>query len=262
MPPRNQGGQAPVTVPEPLNLEPSESQDLAIGWVHPGEVHTAFFDSFMRSVIYDARVGGNRIAGWNGVQCSANVSSGRNALVEWFLTTDAQWLMQIDTDMVWEPDAVHRLLAVADPVHAPIVGGLCFGLEADTGTIFPTLYHVGGTEEQIEFLRLRTFPAADLFKVAGTGAAFLLAHRSVFERMRDREPMFSTAYPYFQERELGGLRCGEDVTFCMRAAALDIPVHVNTNVHIGHIKPMTVTVQAYAMQLAHQDAQRQSGEQQ
>jgi hypothetical protein len=234
--------------------------DLVIGWVHPGEVHTAFMDSVLRTVAHDQQSGSNRIVGWNGVQCSANVSAGRNALVDWFLDeSPAEWLIQIDTDMVWSPDAVHRLLAVADAEHAPIVGGLCFGLEADTGAIFPTLYDLGGTEEKLEFLRHRTFPFADLYRVTGTGAAFLLVHRSVFETFRKRD--FSKPYPYFQEMDLGGMRCGEDVTFCLRAGELGFPVHVNTNVHIGHINPQVVTIIAYMMQL-HIQEQRAANQQQ
>lgn len=226
--------------------------DLVIGWVHPGEVHTAFMDSILRTIAYDMQQGGSRIAGWNGIQCSANVSAGRNALVDWFLDeSPAEWLMQIDTDMIWEPDAVHRLLKVADPKHAPIVGGLCFGIEADTGTIFPTLYDLGGSEEKLEFLRHRTFEWADLYRVTGTGAAFLLVHRSVFEAFRRRD--FNVAYPYFQEMDLQGMRCGEDVTFCLRAGELGLPVHVNTNVQIGHIKPQVVTVNAYMVQLSIQE---------
>lgn len=221
--------------------------DVVIGWVHPGKVHTAFMDSVLRTVAYDVAAGGRRIAGWNGTQCSANVSAGRNALVDWFLDSDAQWLMQIDTDMVWQADDVHRLLAVADSGTAPIVGGLCFGREADTGLIFPTLYDLGGDEDKPEFLRYSAWPDG-MFRVVGTGAAFLLVHRKVFEQMRDRG--FNAAYPYFQETALGGMRCGEDVTFCLRAGALDIPVHVNTDVQVGHIKEIIVTADAYRAQRA------------
>jgi GT2 family glycosyltransferase len=30
---------------------------------------------------------------------------------------------------------------------------------------------------------------------------------------------------------------GEDMTFCLRAAAAGIPVHVATGVQVGHMKP-------------------------
>jgi hypothetical protein len=223
------------------------TEDVAIGNVSPGTVSTSFVDCLLRTIGYDRHNGG-RIAGWNFVQCSANVSSGRNALVEWFLASRADWLIQIDSDMVWRPDAVHRLLEVADPVERPIVGGLCFAQEADTGQIWPTMFDLAGTEEQVEFIRYDEWEPGALLPVGSTGAAFLLTHRSVLETIRDRN--FSTAYPWFQEREIGGKRSGEDVSFCLRAAAVGAKVHVHTGVAIGHIKEHIVTEEGYRAQRA------------
>jgi hypothetical protein len=221
--------------------------DVVVGWVHPGRVHNAFMDSLLRTISHDRATAG-RIVGWNGVQSSANISAARNALMEWFLASPADWLVMIDTDMVWNADAVHRLLDHANPGTAPIVGGLCFGREADTGLIFPTMYDLAGTAEHLEFVRYEAFPPDTMFQVVGTGAAFLLVHRRAAEAVRDHG--FSTAYPWFQERELAGMRVGEDVTFCMRAGQCDLPVFVHTGVHIGHIKEHVVTVDAYLTQRA------------
>jgi hypothetical protein len=217
--------------------------DVAIGWVTPGTVRTEFVDSLLRTVGYDQGAGGQRIAGWNGVTCSANVSAGRNALVEWFLASPAQWLMTIDSDMVWQPDAVHQLLAAADVQDRPLVGGLCFGRDGDTGMVWPTMYDITGTPEEPQFVRYDSWPPDDLFPVLGTGAAFLLAHRRVFEAIAERG--FSKAYPWFQETALAGMRVGEDMTLCMRAAQVGIPTHVHTGVHIGHCKDFVLTVEAY-----------------
>lgn len=220
------------------------SEDVLIGWVHPGKVHAAFTDSLLRSIAYD-RANGERFAGWLGVQCSANVSTGRNALVQWFLNSPAQWLIQIDTDMVWRDDSIHRLLAAADPDTAPIVGGLCFGLEADTGKIWPTMYDLAGTVEEPEFVRYDSWAPDAMFPVAATGAAFLLVHRSAFEKV---QTVGSTTYPWFRESELAGKRVGEDVTFCLRAQQCGLPVFVHTGVHIGHIKEHLVTTEGYIAQ--------------
>lgn len=220
--------------------------DVVIGWVHPGTVTAAFMDSVLRTIAFD-RGNGNRLLGWNGVQCSANISSGRNELVKWFLASPAQWLMCIDTDMIWSPDAVHALLAVASE-DRPIVGGLCFGMEPDTGQIFPTLYDITGEAGSVEFIRYEEYPENTLMPVMGTGAAFLLLHRKALERVRDEK--FSDAYPWFQERELDGKRIGEDLAFCMRAGSLGIPVHVHTGVQIGHLKTHPIGAPMFQAQRA------------
>lgn len=221
--------------------------DVFIGNISPGHVSTRFADSLLRTVGYD-RFHGNRIAGWLLVECSANVSTGRNEVVERFLASPAQWLVQIDSDMIWQPDAIHRLLEVADPAERPIVGGLCFAQDGDTGIIWPTLFDIAGTEEQVEFLRWDEWEDGAVLPVSSTGAAFLLTHRSVLEAIRDQG--FSKAYPWFQERELGGLRSGEDTTFCIRAGLVGAKVYVHTGVTIGHIKKHTITIEGYRAQRA------------
>jgi hypothetical protein len=223
------------------------TDDVVIGNVNPGAVSSAFVDCLLRTIGYD-RHNGNRIAGWNFVRCSANISAGRNALVEWFLASPAQWLLSIDSDMVWPADALHRLLEVADPDKYPVVGGLCFAKEADTGLLWPTMFDLVGSQEKPELIRYETWEPDGLFRVAATGAAFLLVHRSILERIRDRD--FSRAYPWFQERELGGQRSGEDATFCFRVAAVGSSVHVHTGVAIGHIKEHLVTEEGYRAQRA------------
>ena len=83
-------------------------------------------------------------------------------------------------------------------------------------------------------LKLR---AKDLDELA-TGAAFLLIHRSVLVAMRDRK--FNAAFPWFQETELAGHPAGEDLTFCIRAGILGLPVFVDTRVRIGHHKSIVL----------------------
>lgn len=219
------------------------SGDVAVGWVHPGQVHGAFIDSLLRMLDHD-RAHNNRVTGHMGVQCSANVSSGRNRLADWFLTsTPAQWLLMVDTDMVWQPDALDRLLDHADPQATPVVGGLCFGREHDTGAVRPILFHLEPVDGGSVFLRHDEWPADTLMRVGGTGAAFLLAHRAALEAVRGRG--FSKAFPWFQETENDFGRVSEDLTFCLRLHAADVPVHVHTGVEIGHIKPHTVTAVDY-----------------
>ncbi|MEU0078556.1 glycosyltransferase family 2 protein [Micromonospora tulbaghiae] len=216
------------------------SGDVLIGWVHPGMVHAAFMDSLLHTLDRDRVSAQPRIVGYAGVQSSANVSGGRNRLVEWFLDhTAAEWLLMVDTDMVWPDDALERLLAAADPDTVPVVGGLCFAREAATGTVWPTLFHLEPVDDGGAFLRHDRWPADTLMPVAGTGAAFLLLHRTPLEAVRKHG--FSRWFPWFQETENDFGAVAEDLTLCLRLHAIGVPVHVHTGVEIGHVKPHTVT---------------------
>lgn len=223
-----------------------------IAYIHPGQVSAYFATSLLQTVLREwmlEKTGQrpSRIANIIEDHSSANVSAARNTLTQRFLDQPAgEWLLWVDADMQWEADAVDRLLEVADPVHHPIVGGLAFGHTKDG--MFPTVYHWLRTDEGgITTIRVRDYPRNTVTQVAATGAAFLLIHRSALERMAERR--FDRAFPFFAESAGNGLPVGEDITFCVRAAMLDIPVHVHTGVRIGHHKSALLTEDEFLRQL-------------
>lgn len=224
-----------------------KSEKVVVGYCHPGMVHAAFHESLLDTLVYDVAFnrrivdGGGRL----GTQASANLSAPRNKIVREFLTkSTADWLWMLDTDMVFPPDTLERLLEFADPVKAPIVGGLCFSI--DDGRLFPTLYGLVEGDPDPQVIRFNEWPPDAMFEVAATGTACLLMHRSALERMRDQQ--FNPAFPWFQETHHAGEPVGEDITFCWRASMLDIPVHVNTGVQIGHVKQHLLTIDGYLAQ--------------
>jgi hypothetical protein len=191
-----------------------------------------------------------RVVGCLNEWSSANVSPARNSLTGRFLDEyDAEWLLWIDADMAFEHTALDGLLASADPAERPIVGGLCFG--SMLGRLFPTIYQFVETDDGLTTVRVEEYPDG-LVQCAATGAAFLLIHRSALEAMRDRK--FNAAFPWFQEAELAGQPAGEDLTFCIRAGILGLPVFVDTRVRIGHHKSIVLDHDMFQAQRAEAEA--------
>lgn len=236
-----------------------KDEKVVIGYLSPGNVHSGFMESVLDLLVYDVAFnqrivnGGGRLA----TQAGANLSGPRNSLVRRFLEYGkADWLWMVDTDMTFLPDTVERLLEHADPEKAPIVGGLCFGFD-DKGEIQPVLFGLVGEQDNPQVIRYHEWPPNAMFQVAATGAACLLIHKSVFERIRDVQvpsrkgrPGFNDAFPWFQETEHDGGPVSEDITFCWRAYQSEIPVFVNTAVQLGHIKTRELTMDAYLAQRA------------
>lgn len=228
---------------------------VVVAYCHPGNVHASFHESLLDLLVYDMAFhrrivdGGGRLAH----QASANLAGPRNDVVRKFLAgSDADWLWFADTDMVFRPDTLERLLEFADPIEAPIVGGLCFSI--DSGRMFPTMYGLRGEADNPEVIRFHEWPPDSMFQVAATGTGCILIHRTVFERIRDFQPEgggrkgFNDGFPWFQETVHDGRPVGEDVTFCWRAGVCDIPIFVNTGVHIGHVKERTLDLDSYLTQ--------------
>lgn len=176
----------------------------------------------------------------------------RNYMARLFLDgTPHEWLLICDTDMGFESDGIHKLLASADPVERPIVGGLCFavvtagydGMGGWRQAIVPTMYKIGDVEDtgHKSFCYYGPYERDAVLRVAATGTAFLLVHRSVLESLRERhgDNWFS------QMRDSAGDTVGEDLSFCMRAGAAGYKTFVNTGVRTSHHKRVWVTEADY-----------------
>ena len=224
---------------------PKPEGGVVLAYIHPGETSAYFTESMLTTVLASTSGQIPRVANILQEWSSANVSASRNAVTQRFLDMGVgEWLLWVDADMAWTPADVAAILEVADPTERPVVGGLCFGMM--TERMWPTIYQWAELPEGLTTVRVGQYPRDAVVQVAATGAAFLLIHRSVLERMRDHG--FSRAFPFFQETEHLGKPVGEDLTFCIRCGLLGIPVHVHTGVRIGHHKSHLLTEAGFLAQ--------------
>lgn len=236
---------APETLVGP-EVEDSRVGAVTVAYIHPDEVTASWHQSLMSLIAFDmaneARV---LRGGWIAERCasSASIPEARNTVVQAFLAErDAEWLFWIDTDMGFAPDALEQLVAVADPEKRPIVGGLCFAVKPleDDGMggwrmgVVPTIYDWTDVPETggKGFVSRSEYKPQAVIQCAGTGSACILIHRTVLERIAAE----SRGAWYDRVPNNGGL-IGEDLSFCLRAGGLGIPVFVHTGVRTTHFKP-------------------------
>ena len=170
------------------------------------------------------------------IEATANLAKARNRLVDEFLHTytDCDWLWFCDTDMVFEPDTMHRLVARAVDCDVKILGALCVVVTAD-GPI-PTMFI--DDPETITQVMLDWEPN-QVAQVAATGTGCLLVHRSVLQDMFDKSGGSKNCWFGFDIRHGASGKewaLGEDVSFCLRAGEAGHSVHVDTTCHVGHHK--------------------------
>lgn len=247
----------PRTTSKPTT-SPGRIPGVVIAYIHAAETSPYFTRSLSLTQMADVaaedlKIRRRRIVNIIEEWSSANVSSARNTLTAQFLDARkdgkevGDWLLWIDADMQWEPEAIEYLMQTADPQERPIVGGLCFGLVHDE--LVPTIYQLGQLEDgNLHTFRPASYPRDSLVKCAATGAAFFLVHRRVLEAMRAAE--FNSAFPWFQEMQMGSAPAGEDICFFLRAASLGFPIHVDTRAKIGHHKSTLLTEDKYLAQPA------------
>jgi GT2 family glycosyltransferase len=206
-----------------------------LGYIHPGTVRA----EFAASVLATCLEGATTIRTVLALESGPNISTARNLLVNNFLEDypDVPWLFMCDTDMWFPADTVTRLIAAADPAERPVVGGLCFHGNASGGAPHATMYELIEPEPgKLAFRRHTDWPEDAVVRVSGTGAACLLMHRDALETVRKSSR--DEAAPWFRESAIGAplSLMGEDLTFCLRAGAAGVPIHVATGVKVGHMK--------------------------
>jgi GT2 family glycosyltransferase len=225
---------------------------VCISYLHPGQLAGLFVESLLELYEDDHRRRGNRrILSANpcriAIESGPRVAAARNQVVRTFLESDVEWLWMLDADMCFRPAVLDQLLEAADPTERPIVGGLYFhGGRTD---VWPSLYLIRdpATHDGEPLHILREYPDNALVKVDGTGGGCLLMHREALVAIGER---FGEPSPWFMETVHAGREFGEDITFCLRANALGIPVYVHTGVEVGHVKPFVMNAESYRRRTA------------
>lgn len=200
-----------------------------IGNINPGSVGSGFADSLAQLAAADLAMGWGCYVGKIAHQSSANVSLSRNKVVADFLTTDGEWLLFLDSDMVFPPDTHVRLLSAAQASGAKVIGGLC--VMVDPEGVVPTLYlphHEGVTRVQLDY------EDDTITQVYATGAACLMVHRDVLDAIQAARP--DESYPWFAEQQIKGRWVSEDLVFCFRAGDVGFKIYVDCTLPIGHQK--------------------------
>lgn len=177
---------------------------------------------------------------------AGGIARGRNQIAAAFLdAVDAEWLWFVDTDMGFDPDTVDRLVDAADPAERPIVGALCFQLKrqqsgrfyAERFRIAPTTLEYVEVDGETGFRPIVPYQRDAVMRVAGTGAACLLIHRDVLGKLRaDQGDQWFSPVTHPTADHGKSVTFSEDLSFCVRCADADIPIHVDTSIKTTHEK--------------------------
>ena len=161
---------------------------------------------------------------------------------------DGDWIIFVDDDMTWQPDAFRRLIEAQQKYDADMIGALCFQRSAPYQ---PTLYmRESPTEGRYVFLE--DWEDGDVVEVDATGLAMVLITKRLLTRIAGRFPSKEerdNGRPpaYFRWDERG---FGEDLTFCQDAKLAGARILVDTSIKTGHVSEISVTHETFLGQMA------------
>jgi len=154
---------------------------------------------------------------------------GRQRIIEKAIFEGYDYVLFIDSDMVFMPNLLEKLLEA----DKDIVTGLAFMRKPP---YYPCIYSVvnSGSAEDGGTEILHDFPEGELIQIAGCGMACCLIKRKVFE------DVYNQSAGFHPNRYLG-----EDLAYCLRARALGHEVWCDTSVRVGHIGTTIITENDY-----------------
>jgi len=182
-------------------------------------------------------------ARWIGVGNADDLARKRNRAVEAFLKSDAEWLVFIDDDQVFDPDAIHRLVRDAHPTERPILSALIIAERGKGIRFSPACAAWDGKS----FRQVHEIPRQQFTQWGAVGTGMIAIHRTVLVAMGEKHA--DDAWPWFKfaqwqtDNDVDVL--GEDYTFCLRAQALGFPCTLDTRVHAGHVKRRVLTARDF-----------------
>lgn len=241
------------------DLQPVDPANaVAVAYVHSDDVAYSWHHSMTQLMAYDlANAGRVWTGGYVAIRCGTDgLADARNTAVKEFLADSrSQWLFWVDTDMGFAPNTVDRLLEAADHAERPIVGAMCFSqIEREPDGVggwrcvaTPTVMDWAHIGNQAGFAVRWDYPRDTVTRCHGTGSACILIHRSVFETIGDS---YGPNWYTRTRNPSTGQMISEDLSFCVRANALGLPIHVHTGVQTTHNKRIWLGQDTYWQQRA------------
>lgn len=177
-----------------------------------------------------------RVAGFAQISGCPYICIGRSTVAEKMLALDqdVEGLLFIDHDIIFEPDAVDRLLDSCDETRGVIGAG--YPMRSPGGKMIGAI----DTDKLPPGKKIIFYEGGDIYPASYLGMGFTAIHRSALEAIGRDLPYFENGVtnipirPFFALSREDGKWYGEDVSFCLRAHAARVRVDMDTRVRIWH----------------------------
>ena len=161
------------------------------------------------------------------MQAGSLVYASRDTLATLAVTKEFDYVLWLDSDMVFKPDTLIRMMDTLQKNELNILTGLCFRrVPPYTPTLFDKLEMDGKNCIHTEFDEI----PEELFEVGGCGFAAVLMKTDVF---LDVSAKFGAMFTPIGQN-------GEDASFCMRARECGYKIYCDPKIVIGHVGNIVV----------------------
>lgn len=180
---------------------------------------------FCQSLALLQRAGDTQV----GFEVGSLVYNARNNLARQAIKSEADWVIWLDSDMVFGPDLLNRMLKVCKENGIDFLTAVCFRRKAPyTPCLFDRLEKI---DKGASYTALLSVPEGR-FKVGGCGFAGVLMSTDVLISVASK----------FEGRMFDPMDgFGEDVSFCWRARQCGYDIWADSEIELGHVGQCVVT---------------------
>ena len=166
-----------------------------------------------------------------GFEVGSLVYNARNNLARQAIKAEADWVLWLDSDMVFSPDLLQRMMKVCTENDIDFLTALCFRRKPPyTPCLFDKLERLPD-DKGASYTALMSVPDGR-FKVGGCGFAGVLMSTDVLMSVASK----------FNGRMFDPLPgFGEDVSFCWRARQCGYEIWCDSSIEMGHVGNCVVT---------------------
>lgn len=164
-----------------------------------------------------------------GFEMGSLVYNARNNLARQAIKAEADWVLWLDSDMVFEPNLLQKMLSVCTENNIDFLTALCFRRKPPyTPCLFDRLDRV---DNGASYTALMSVPDGR-FQVGGCGFAGVLLSTDVLMSVASK----------FNGRMFDPFEgFGEDVAFCWRARQCGYEIWCDSDIEMGHVGQCIVT---------------------
>ncbi len=181
------------------------------------------------------------------------VSHVRNAIVQKFLETDCESLLQIDDDVIPDINVLEMAKSVTE--KEPVIAAPYHIVRAEVPTPFPCVFRLRDPQD-IDGESIASFtPIVNPWRQGqtecdGVGTGSMAVHRSLLERKE-------MAAPFAMEfRKDGTMRTSDDLAFCARVRRLGFPIFADYRYFADHMVELSMQLVEHGYAKAYTLAKR------
>lgn len=145
----------------------------------------------------------------------------RDMLADQAIAMDADYVLWLDSDVVFTPDLLHNLLAH----DVDFVTGMYFERRPPFGPVLYKKIRYGETPAEYEAEKYLDYPQKELFEIDACGFGAVLVRTQVIKDVRERY------YHAFAPQQ----GFGEDISFCIRAKNVGYKLWCDSSIQLGHV---------------------------